>query len=234
MTRKNKKTINSIKDWPTSDRPREKLLKEGEHKLSNTELLAILLRSGVKGQSAVDLAREIIQRFNTLRNASTADMSCWKEFKGLGIAKIAQIKAAFEIGKRFREEEAKERKLKINSSENIAYMLMPRMRDLPKEVFKIMLLDSQNQIIDISEITEGTVDRANPFIREIFQKALGNLAISIICVHNHPSGDCGPSSEDKEFTRDLAHAGRILEIMVIDHIIIGKDKYFSFADENMI
>ncbi len=134
---KAKKYNKSIKAWPKEDRPREKLLKNGEHTLSNSELLAILLRTGVKGQSAIDLARRILQKFKTFRNLSYADLSHWKEFKGLGIAKIAQIKAAIEIGRRFRENELKENKIKIKSSNDVVNILMPRMRDLKTEIFKI-------------------------------------------------------------------------------------------------
>lgn len=162
----------SIKNWPKDDRPREKLLKNGEHTLSNTELIAILLRSGVKGQSAIDLSRKILSKFKTFRDMSHTDIRDWKEFKGLGQAKIAQIRAALEIGRRFREDEVKENQPKINSSKDIVDILMPRMRDLKKEVFKVLLLNSQKRVIDIVEIIEGTVNKADPVIREIFQKAL--------------------------------------------------------------
>jgi DNA repair protein RadC len=224
----------SIRYWPDEERPREKLFKEGEHKLSNSELLAILIRNGVKGQSALDLSRMILQRLKTFRNISHADLSVWGEFKGVGVAKIAQIKAAIEIGRRFREEDVKKDKPVIKSSKDAAGILMPRMKDLPKEIFKILCLDSRSRIIDILEITEGTVNQANPIIREIFQKALNNFAASIICVHNHPSGDPNPSSEDTEFTRRLTQAGDILQVMVLDHIIIGYNKYFSFIDSGSI
>ncbi len=221
-----------IKTWPEDDRPREKLLKNGEHTLSNSELLAILLRSGVKGQSAIDLARKILEKFKTFRNMSHTDLSQWKEFKGLGIAKIAQIKAAIEIGRRFREDEVKENQPKIESSKDIVDILMPRMRDLKKEVFKIVLLNSQNRIIDIFDTGEGTVNRANPIIREIFQKAIQNYATSLICVHNHPSGKTDPSKEDQEFTEELFKAGKIMQVDVLDHVIIGDNSYYSFADKD--
>lgn len=223
-----------IKTWPKDDRPREKLFREGEHKLSNTELLAILLRIGVKGQSAIDLARKILDKFKTFRNMSYVDLSQWKEFKGLGIAKISQIKAAIEIGRRFREDEVKENQPKISSSKDIVDILMPRMRDLKKEVFKIVLLNSQNRIIDIFDAEEGTVNKANPIIREIFQKALQNYAVSLICVHNHPSGAVAPSTEDREFTEELFKAGEIMQVKVLDHIIIGDNTYHSFSDSKTI
>ena len=224
----------SIRKWPEEDRPREKLFKNGEHTLSNSELLAILLRSGVKGQSAIDLARKIIQRFKTFRNLSHADLSQWKEFKGLGIAKIAQVKAAIEIGRRFRENEVKESQPKIESSKDVVDILMPRMRDLKKEIFKIVLLNSQNRIIDIFETEEGTVNKANPIIREIFQRALQNYAVSLICVHNHPSGNIDPSKEDREFTEELFKAGKIMQVAVLDHVIIGDNEYYSFVDDEVL
>ena len=224
----------AICNWPKDDRPREKLLRNGEHTLSNSELLAILLGTGVKGQSAVDLARKILQKFKTFRNLSHTDLSHWKEFKGLGIAKIAQIKAAIEVGRRFKEEAVKEERPKIKSSKDVAEILFPRMRDLKKEVFKILLLNSQNRVIDIIEIIEGTVNQAAPIIREIFQKALQNFAVFIICIHNHPSGKSAPSAEDKEFTKELCAAGEILQVKVLDHLIIGGNSYFSLADEGLI
>lgn len=224
----------SIRAWPKADRPREKLFREGEHKLSNAELLAILLRSGTKGQSAVDIARKIIQKFKTFRGMSHTAPAGWKEFKGLGTAKIAQIKAAIEIGRRFREEDLEEEEIRISSSKDAADILMHRMRDLKKEVFKILLLNSQNKIIDISEAAEGTVNSADPIIREIFQKAIENFAASLICVHNHPSGNPQPSREDEEFTKKLMKAGNILQVKIVDHIIIGYGAYYSFSDKGNI
>ncbi|HEC66852.1 MAG TPA: JAB domain-containing protein [bacterium] len=226
----NKVYEKAIKNWPEDERPREKLLRQGEHVLSNTELLAILLRTGTKGESAIDLARKIIQKFKTFRNMSHTDISQWKEFKGLGKAKLCQIKAAIEIGRRFRENELKEDKIKIKSSDDVVNILMPRMRDLKTEIFKIVLLDNQNKIIDIIEVEEGTVNKANPNIREIFQKVLQNFAAAFVCVHNHPSGILQPSQEDITFTRELCQASETMQTKMLDHIIIGDNKYYSFAD----
>jgi len=223
-----------INSWPEDDRPREKLFKNGEHNLSNTELLAILLRTGVKGDSAIDLARKILKKFKTFRNMSHTDMSVWKEFKGIGKAKIAQIKAAIEIGRRFVECEIKENGASIKSSKDAAEILMPRMRDLKYEIFRALLLDSQNAVINMVEIEQGTVNEANPIIREILHRAMHSFASSIICFHNHPSGNPGPSEEDKNFTKQLVQAGSILNIKIVDHIIIGDDEYFSFADKGLI
>jgi DNA repair protein RadC len=222
----------AIKEWPVEDRPREKLLRNGEHTLSKSELLAILLGTGSKDQSALDLARKIMKKFKTFRNMSHTDIRDWDEIKGLGNAKIAQIKAAIEIGRRFREDELKEEKIVVKSSKDIVDILMPRMRDLKKEVFKTVMLDSKNRIIDIIENTEGTINQANPIIREIFHKALELFATALICVHNHPSGDIIPSREDKAFTKTLSEAGKIIQIKVLDHIIIGDNSYYSFNDKD--
>jgi DNA repair protein RadC len=223
-----------INTWPAEERPRERLLKNGEHTLSDSELLAIILRTGVKGESALDLARRILQKFKTFRSIGQVDLYRWRELKGLGDAKVAQIKAAIEIGRRFKEEKIKERRPRIKSSEDIAKILMTRMQDLKKEVFKVLLLNSQNRIIDITEVEEGTVNQAKPIIREIFQRALQQFASFIICVHNHPSGNPRPSQEDKEFTQELVQAGEILLVRCLDHIIIGNDDYFSFCDKGLI
>jgi len=224
----------AIKAWPVDDRPREKLWKYGEDQLSNSELLAILLRTGSKGVSAVDLSRKILEKFGTFRNMSHTDIRDWKELKGLGTAKIAQLKAAIEIGRRFNEEEIKETRLQIKDAKDIVNVLMPRMRDLKTEVFKAVFLNGQNRVIAINDITEGTVNQAHPIIRDILQKALQHFAVSIICAHNHPSGEITPSSQDRSFTKELCAAGKLMDIKLLDHIIIGDDKYFSFDDEGLI
>ena len=229
---KNKST--GIKSWPKDDRPREKLLKNGERSLSNSELLAILLRTGTQGQSAIDLARKIIDKFGTFRNMSHSDDRSWKEFKGLGSAKIAQIKAALEVGRRFREDEASAGKQKVGSAKDIVNILMPQMRDLKTEVFKVAYLDSNNRIIEISDAAVGTVDHAMPIIREIIHSVLQKFAVSIICAHNHPSASITPSMQDKKFTKELCDAAKLLEIKVVDHIIIGDNEFYSFADEGLM
>jgi DNA repair protein RadC len=232
MTEKSKMT--GIKSWPEDDRPREKLLKKGAGVLSNSELLAILLRTGVKGNSAIDLARQIIDKFGTFRNMNHTDMREWKEFKGLGPAKIAQIQAALEIGRRFREVEIRGSKQKIANAKDIFDILMPQMRDLKTEVFKVAYLNSNNRIIEISDAATGTVNQAMPIVREIIHAALQKFAAAIICVHNHPSANIAPSPEDKKFSQELSAAGKLMGIKVLDHIIIGDGNYFSFADEGII
>jgi len=228
------KNKSGIKSWPEDDRPREKLLKKGAGALSNSELLAILLRTGVKGNSAIDLARKLLAKFGTFRNMSHSDDRDWKEFKGLGPAKIAQIKAALEIGRRFREDEVLGGKQKISAAKDVVDIIMPQMRDLKTEVFKVVYLNSNNKIIDIADAAYGTVNQAAPIVREIIHSALQKFAAAIICVHNHPSANIAPSAEDKKITGELAAAGKLMGIKMLDHIIIGDGSYFSFADEGII
>ena len=231
MAEPNKKT--GIGSWPQDDRPREKLLKKGAGTLSNSELLAILLRTGVKGESAIDLARRIIEKFSSFRNMSHTDIREWKEFKGLGPAKIAQIHAALEIGRRFRDVEVNGPRQKIASAQDIVDMIMPQMRDLKTEIFKVVYLNSNNRIIEISDAAVGTVNHAMPIVREIIHTALQKFAAAIICVHNHPSANIAPSPEDKKFTQELTAAGKLMDIKVLDHIIIGDNTFFSFAEEGL-
>jgi DNA repair protein RadC len=228
------KISNGICSWPQDDRPREKLLKKGANALSNSELLAILLRTGVKGVSAIDLARRIIDKFGTFRNMNHTDIRDWKEFKGLGPAKIAQIQAALEIGRRFREVEILKGKQKISCSKDVVNIIMPQIRDLKTEVFKVIYLNSNNKIIEISDAADGTVNHAMPIVREIIHAALQKFAAAIICVHNHPSANIAPSAEDKKFTQELISAGKLMDIKVLDHIIIGDGTFYSFAEEGVI
>lgn len=220
----------SIREWSADDRPREKLLSQGERSLSTAELLAILLRTGTRGVSAIDLARQILNRFGSLRNMSHTDRRSWKEFKGLGPAKVAQIMAALELGRRLREEELRQERPQIKSSRDVAEILIPQMRDLKKEVFKVVFLNSRNRIMAIEDLAQGTVNHASPIIREIFHRALEHFAVAVICAHNHPSGAITPSHEDRAFTRKLVESGHILGVKVLDHLIIGEAQHYSFQE----
>lgn len=234
MTKTKSKKLSGISAWPVDDRPREKLLKKGARSLSNSELLAILLRTGTPGVSAIDLARDVLKKFGTFRNMTHTDARDWKDFKGLGSAKVAHIQAALEIGRRFREDEFVAGKQKIKSAHDLAKILMPQMRDLKTEVFKVVYLDNQNKLIDIEDAATGTVNHAMPIVREIIHGALQKFAVSIICAHNHPSGDVKPSPQDKSFTKELLDAGRIMDVKLADHIIVGNEEHFSFADEGIV
>ena len=222
-----------IREWSEDDRPREKLLKYGEHALSNAELLAILIRTGTPGRSAVDIGRELLHKFKSLRAMSSVDISEFRKINGLKNAKIAQIKAAIELGRRMQSEE-KTLADPVRHSSDVANLLMPLMRDLKKERFVLLLLDGRNAVSDTIDIDYGTVDRANPYIRDIIQTAIRHNAPSIIVAHNHPSGATTPSENDKAFTRSLMMAAKATGISFFDHIIIGNDSYFSFADKGFI
>jgi len=201
--------------------------------LSNAELLAILIRTGITGKSAVDIARELLRKFKTLRAMSGVDITEFKQISGLKDAKIAQIKAAIELGRRMMSEE-KVFEGSLKSSSDVADYLMPLMRDLKKELFKVILLDKRNSITNVVDLNMGTVDRVTPSIRDILQTALKYQAPAIIIAHNHPSGDVEPSDSDKSLTRDLIVAASAMELRVFDHIIIGENQYYSFADEDLI
>jgi len=215
----------AILNWPEEDRPREKLLKYGAHTLSNAELLAILIRIGVEGSSAVDLGRELLRRFKTLRAISACDPTELLAVKGVNTAKAAQIKAAVELGRRMMSEE---RALEgpIRSSSDVADYLVPLLRDLKHEVFKVVLLDRRNSVLDVADVDEGDVASTQPSIRKIMLRAAQAYAAGLIAVHNHPSGDPTPSEQDKLLTRDLVTAWQALEVRVFDHLIVGDGRYF--------
>ena len=153
----------------------------------------------------------------------------WRRIRGLGTAKVCRIRAAIEIARRFGEETLRERP-RVTQSSDVAALYMLRMRDLKREIFRVLYLNSRNVIIHEQEMEEGTVNQANPMVREILREGIERLAVSLICVHNHPSGDPSPSREDREFTRTLVAAGKVVGLKVLDHIIIGDNRYHSFAD----
>jgi len=222
----------AIVNWPEDERPREKLLKLGADKLSDTELLAILLRVGSSGKSAVDMARELINQFGTFRNIDSKSFAELKR-KGLGIAKIAQMKAAIEIGKRFLKEKSLS-KIKIKFSKDIVDYFIPYLRDMKKEIFKLVLLDGKNKIIKDVTLSEGTLTKSIVHPREVIKEAVTESAAALVLIHNHPSGDPHPSSDDIEITNRIISACELVGIRVLDHIIIGDNNYFSFFNEGLI
>lgn len=222
----------SIVNWPEEERPREKLLKFGADRLSDTELLAILLRVGSSGQSAVDMARELINQFGTFRNIDSKSLAELKR-KGLGIAKIAQIKAAIEIGKRFLKEKSLS-KIKIKTSKDIVDYFIPYMRDMKKEIFKAVLLNGKNKIIKDITISEGTLTKSIVHPREVIKEAIRESAAALVLIHNHPSGEPQPSQDDIEITNRIISACELVGIRILDHVIIGDNHYFSFFNEGLI
>ena len=194
-----------IASWPETERPRERLLAVGEHALTDAELLAILLRVGVKGASAIELGHRILMHFGSLPAMARADESEWLRIHGLGTAKIAQIKAALELGRRSAVSKVSPQRI-IASSDDAKEYFFARLRDLPREHFRVLLLNRRQRIIEDYLADEGTVHGAVPSVREILTRALTTGASALIAAHNHPSGSIEPSREDKAWTGQLVAA----------------------------
>jgi len=222
-----------IREWPESDRPREKLLEKGPATLSNAELLAIILRVGDASsrKSALDFGRELLQLFGeSLRRLEGASAQEICTLKGIGPAKAAQIKAALELGKRFAEEELK-RGEQFRSSADVFNHYREHLGGLKKEEFHVLLLDAKNRIIRDVRVSEGSLTSSLVHPREVFNPVIRESAAAVILVHNHPSGDPLPSQEDLQITRRLRDIGEVMGVRVLDHIIVGKGKYVSFVDD---
>ncbi|MCP3928204.1 MAG: JAB domain-containing protein [Bacteroidetes bacterium] len=223
----------SIKSWSEEDRPREKLLKIGKHNLSDAELLAILLGSGSVNESAVSLAKRILQSVeNNLHELGKASIPDLKKFKGIGEAKAITIVAALEIGRRRQLSDIKERP-KIQSSHDAYNVIAPLLMDLGHEEFWILLLNRNNRVTGRERISMGGTAGTVVDAKVIFRKALEGKASSIILLHNHPSGNLQPSKADIDITKKLKNAGTTIDISVLDHLIISEKGYYSFADEGV-
>lgn len=224
----------TIKDLPLSERPREKLYSHGVEALSNAELLALIIRTGYGEDTAIDVAQRILSMDNRgIGYLADATMQELTDIKGIGVCKAAQILAAIEIGKRLNRRGHHD-KIKVTSPGIIADLMMDEMRFLSKEHFKIAILDTKNQILVIENISIGTLNASIVHPREVFSIAIKRNANSIILIHNHPSGDPAPSNEDINITNRLIDAGNLVGIKVLDHIIIGDNKYISFREKNLI
>ena len=224
----------SIREWAEDDRPREKLILKGRQSLSDAELIAILMGSGSRNESAVDLAKRILRdSSDNLVELSRLDVTDLMKYKGVGEAKAISIIAALELGRRRRGAEAIERK-KITSSKDVFEYFSSIMGDFTYESFYILLLNRANKIIRHIEISEGGISGTVADPKKIFKRALEHNATSIILSHNHPSGSVNPSDADIRLTKKLKSAGEMLDVPVLDHIIIGDEKYYSFADEGII
>jgi len=223
----------SIKKWPEDERPRERLLKYGAHTLSEAQLMAILLRTGGGGKSALDLAIELLNSFGDLRKIESASLGEFATIKGIGEAKVAQLKAAFEIGRRMIETLSQKGPV-FSSGQDVYVYYYPRFKNLKKEVFYCALLDAKNRVFKESKISEGTLTNSLIHPREAFRDAIKESAASVIFVHNHPSGDPGPSREDILMTERLASVGEIIGIKVLDHVIIGEERYTSMMERGYI
>jgi len=228
--------VGGIKEWPQDERPREKLLSQGASGLTDAELLALIIRSGnpATGQSAIDLGRSLIGHFgNNLRELGNADISELTVIKGMGIAKAAGVKAAFTLASRFQARKL-ERFDRFTSPRQVFDYFHHEFRDIRKEYFLALLLDGKNRIIRRVQVSEGSLNQSIVHPREVFIPAVKESAAAMILVHNHPTGDPAPSSEDIAVTRRLREAGELMGIKVLDHIIIGDGEYVSFVERGLL
>ena len=212
----------SIKHWPDQERPREKLLLKGPASLSDAELLAIFLRTGLPGISAVDLSRQLLSDFGSLRALMTADKETFCNNKGLGTAKFAQLQAVLEMAKRHLSESLKRDDCLTSPQQTISY-LRQQLRDQQHEVFACLMLDNRNRVIAFREMFRGTIDGASVYPREVVKQALADNAACVIFAHNHPSGVAEPSQADIHITERLKNALALVDIRVLDHVIVGDD-----------
>ena len=227
-------TTYRMKELPIDDRPREKLINNGAAALTDSELLAILIGSGTQEKSALDIARDLTADNGILKNmALVHDVKELAKTKGLGRAKAALIIAALELGRRIASAEPLVRD-SITSPEDGVALLMPRLRYESKEHFLVVLLNSKNKVLDVEQISEGSLNSSVVHPREVFAPAVLHHAAAILTAHNHPSGDPTPSKEDKDLTNTLVQAGKYMGIPVLDHIIIGDAKYFSFKEHSYL
>ena len=222
-----------IREMPTDLRPRERLIRQGPEALSDIELLAILVRTGTVNASALTVATALMGRFQDLRSLMQASVEELNSIKGIGPAKAAQIKAALEIGRRVSAAPAMVR-TSIKSPEDAAGLVMEEMRYLDREHFCALILNAKNHVMARENISIGTLNSSAVHPRELFKAAIRRSAAAIILVHNHPSGDPEPSSEDLEVTAKLVEAGKIVGIQVLDHIIIGDNIFVSFKAKGLI
>jgi DNA repair protein RadC len=224
----------NIKDWAAEDRPREKLLSQGERALSDAELIAILIGSGNTNETAVELSRRILSSVNNnLNDLGRKGIDYLTTFKGIGEAKAVAILAAIELGRRRKEAEVFNTK-KITGSKDAADFFMPLLGDLNHEEFWIMLLDRGNKIKDHFMISQGGITGTVIDVRIILKRALDNGAVSMILCHNHPSGTMRASDADLKITEKIKQAAQVMDISLLDHIIVGQNSYYSFADEGLL
>ena len=222
----------AITDWAIEDRPREKLLNKGAEALTDAELLAIFLRTGIKGKSAVDLARDLIKENGGLTPLLSANEEQFCQSKGLGQAKYVQMKAVVEMSRRYLEEKI-HRGDAMNNVADVKNYLKSRLQSYPFEVFACLFLDNKHKVICYEELFRGTVDGASVHPREVVRRALHHNAAALVFAHNHPSGSSEPSSSDRQITQKLTQALALIDVRVLDHFIIGDD-VISFAESGLI
>lgn len=222
----------TVKHWPEDERPRERLIVHGPASLSDAQLLAIIIRNGRSGHTALDVGRELLERFEGLSGIDHAGIKEICSVAGIGQAKAAEIKAAIELGRRYQKPNLAG--ASFCSSQDVAEYYRPRMKDVKQEEFRCAILDTKNKIVKDVKVTTGTLNASLVHPRDTFKAAVRESAAAVIFIHNHPSGDTRPSQEDILLTKRLIQAGDVLGIQVLDHIIIGDAGHFSFRDNGMI
>ncbi|SKA94515.1 DNA replication and repair protein RadC [Caloramator quimbayensis] len=223
----------TIKDIPVQDRPRERLIKFGPEALSNSELLAIIIRTGTKSENALSISNRLIAQNKGLEFLSSCTIQELSQIKGIGNAKAAQLKAAIELGKRLRNYR-NDKIISINSPKDAAEIVMEDMRYFKKEHFRVIFLNTKNIVIDVKDLSIGNLNSSIVHPREVYSEAIKKSSASIIVLHNHPSGDPTPSQEDVNITRRLIEAGKIIGIDLLDHIIIGDGSFISLKEKGII
>jgi DNA repair protein RadC len=226
-------TVMSITDWPEAERPREKLLLQGAHSLSDAELLAIFLRVGCAGKSAVDLARELLNTFGGLRSLLESSQAEFCSGLGLGNAKYAQLQAVLEMARRHLSASLQTGDV-MSSPSLVRDFLRSKLRHHPREVFAVMFLDNQNRLIKYEELFFGTIDGAAVYPREILMRVLQHKAAGVIFGHNHPSGIAEPSQADMRITQRLQSALDLIDVRVLDHMVVGDTQVVSFAERGLL
>ncbi len=232
MTETNPKPIYRITDLNESERPRERLQALGPQALTNAELIAILLRVGVRGENAVEVGQRLLQNFGGLIGLHRAPFKELTDQHGLGEAKAAQIKAAIELGRRLTLESPEERPA-INSPADAAALVQYDMSALEQEHLRVMLLDRRNRVLETVEVYKGSVNSSQVRVGEIFKEAIRKNASAIIVIHNHPSGDPTPSPDDVAVTRAIVQSGKLLDVDVLDHLVIGQGKWVSLKERGL-
>jgi DNA repair protein RadC len=222
----------TIKELPSEERPRERLLHYGANALSNAELLAIILRTGTRDENVIVVAQRILAAFGSLGGLVRASTSEMMEKKGLGPAKVAQVKAAMELGRRLLIESPEERP-QIRSPADAANLVMSEMAYLEQEHLRVMLLDTKNRVLDTNRVYQGSLNTSLIRVGEIFRDAIRANCASLIVLHNHPSGDPTPSPEDVAVTKQIVEAGKLLDIDVLDHLIIGRQRFVSLKERGL-
>jgi DNA repair protein RadC len=222
-----------IKDWPESERPRERLLQHGPQSLSDAELLAIFLRTGIAGASALELARELLRRFGGLTGLVGSSLEEFSQTKGLGEAKYVQLQAVLELARRAIDEGLR-REAVLNSPDKVRQYLQLQLARREHEVFAVLYLDAQNRLLKCEELFRGTLTQTSVHPREVVKQALRHNAAAVILAHNHPSGVAEPSRADELLTRALKDALALVEVRVLDHLIVAGNATVSFAERGLI